>query len=244
MQALLLAAGQGKRLAQYTKDNTKCMVEVNGKKLIDRAIENLKKNDINKLIVVVGYKKENLEKYLQENFRDIEIVIIENENYANSKNIYSMYLAKDEVIKDDTILLESDLIYDSELIEKLLNNPNPNVAAVAKYEEWMDGTVVELNKENDITAFIEKKDINWDKVDEYYKTINIYKLSSEFSKKEYIPFLETFMNAYGNNEYYELAFKIIANLGRSNLKAEVINNIKWYEIDNENDLKNAKEMFK
>lgn len=244
MQALLLAAGQGKRLAQYTKDNTKCMIEVNGKKLIDRVIGILKKNNINKLIIVVGYQKENLKKYVQENYRDMEIVIIENEDYANSNNIYSMYLAKNEIIKDDTILLESDLIYDGILIEKLLNNCNPNVAAVAKYEDWMDGTVVELNKENDITAFIEKKDIDWSKLDQYYKTINIYKLSSEFSKREYMPFLETFMNVYGNNEYYELAFKIIANLGRSDLKAEVIENTKWYEIDNENDLKNAQEMFK
>lgn len=244
MQALLLAAGQGKRLAQYTKENTKCMVEVNGIKLIDRVIENLRRNNINKLIAVVGYKKENLEAYLKEKFKDIEIVIIENEDYEKSNNIYSMYLAKDEIIKDDTLLLESDLIYDSELIKRLLNNPNPNVAAVAKYESWMDGTVVELSKENNIKAFIEKKDINWNEIDRYYKTINIYKLSSEFSRKEYLPFLETFMNVYGNNEYYELAFKIIANLGRSNLKAEVMNNIKWYEIDNENDLKNAEKMFK
>lgn len=244
MQALMLAAGMGKRLEKFTQNNTKCMVEVNGKKLIEKTIEILKQNGINKLVIVVGFKKEKLKKYVKDNIRGIEVVFIDNEEYATSNNIYSLYLAKEYLERDDTLLLESDLIYEESLIKTILTNENKNLAAVAKYEKWMDGTVVEIDNDNNIKAFIEKKDLQVDKENEYYKTINIYKLSKEFSQKEFLPFLKTFMDVYGKNEYYELTFKILANLGRTDLKAQIIEGINWYEIDNEQDLNIANQLFK
>ena len=56
MQAIILAAGMGKRLGEYTKNNTKCMVEVNGMKLIDRAINQLAKLHLNRIVLVIGYE--------------------------------------------------------------------------------------------------------------------------------------------------------------------------------------------
>lgn len=235
MQGLMLAAGMGKRLGKYTKGNTKCMLNVAGKTLIERAVDALKNVGINRLVMVVGYKSENLKKFINENIKDMEIVFIDNPDYDKSNNIYSLYLAKEWLEKDDTIMLESDLIYENKMIEELVKDKNKNVALVAKYEQWMDGTVVTLDDKNRITSFVEKKDFKFDRTDEYYKTVNIYKLSKEFSKNEYIPFLETYMKAYGLNEYYELALKAIAHLSRSDLKALPIKNIKWYEIDDAQD---------
>lgn len=235
MQGLMLAAGMGKRLGKYTKGNTKCMLNVAGKTLIERAVEALKNVGINRLVMVVGYKSENLKKFISENIKDMEIVFIDNPDYDKSNNIYSLYLAKEWLEKDDTIMLESDLIYENKMIEELVKDKNKNVALVAKYEQWMDGTVVTLDDKNRITSFVEKKDFKFDRTDEYYKTVNIYKLSKEFSKNEYIPFLEAYMKAYGLNEYYELALKAIAHLSRSDLKALPIKNIKWYEIDDAQD---------
>lgn len=235
MQGLMLAAGMGKRLGKYTKGNTKCMLNVAGKTLIERAVDALKSVGINRLVMVVGYKSENLKKFINENIKDMEIVFIDNPDYDKSNNIYSLYLAKEWLEKDDTIMLESDLIYENKMIEELVKDKNKNVALVAKYEQWMDGTVVTLDDKNRITSFVEKKDFKFDRTDEYYKTVNIYKLSKEFSKNEYIPFLEAYMKAYGLNEYYELALKAIAHLSRSDLKALPIKNIKWYEIDDAQD---------
>lgn len=195
--------------------------------------------------MVVGYKKENLKEYLiHSKYTDMEFIFIDNDIYNVSNNIYSLYLAKKYLEEDDTLLLESDLIFDKKLITSILENSNPNIAAVSKYQSWMDGTVVTVDNEHNILQFVEKKDIQNNKLEEYYKTINIYKLSKEFSKNVYLPFLETFMEVYGKNEYYELAFKIIANLSRSDFKAEIINDIKWYEIDNEHDLEEASKIFK
>lgn len=60
MQAVILAAGMGKRLGEYTKNNTKCMVEVNGVKLIDRVIKQLGSLNLKRLVLVVGYQGEKV----------------------------------------------------------------------------------------------------------------------------------------------------------------------------------------
>lgn len=243
MQGLMLAAGMGKRLAEYTNNNTKCMLKIGEVTLLERAINALKNAGINKLIIVVGYKGENVKKFVKENIKDFEVIFIDNLNYESSNNIYSLYLAKEYLETDNTILLESDLIYEEKLIKELMNNKNDNVAVVAKYEEWMDGTVVTIDEEEIIKEFITKNEIKQENINEYYKTVNIYKLSREFCKREYIPFLEAYMKAYGVNEYYELVLKAITNINKTKIFAMPIKKIKWYEIDNSYDLNVAKNLF-
>lgn len=248
MQALMLAAGMGKRLGKYTKNNTKCMLDVDGKTLIERATEALLDAGITKFIMVVGYKKENVKKFILEEctnprMKEMEFVFIDNEVFDKTNNIYSLYMAKDYLEKDDTILLESDLIYDPVLIKRLVDSKKPNLVSVAKYDQWMDGTVIKIDKHNNIIEFIEKKNFEYEEVDKYYKTVNVYKFSKEFSKNEFNPFLEAYIKSYGENEYYELVLKIIAHLSRSQLEALDVSDIDWYEIDDAQDLDIATCMF-
>lgn len=244
MQALLLAAGMGKRLGKYTENKTKCMVEINNTTLVERVINNLLDIGINKLIVVIGYKGDVLRKYLVENFKNMKFEFIENNDYSTTNNIYSLWLAKEKLIEDDTILIESDLIFEKKLLEELINQKDDNIAVLSKYQKFMDGTVVTLNTDNNIQRFFEKSEFNKEMEKDYYKTVNIYKFSKEFLKNEYIPFLKTCMDVYGKNNYYEIALKIISNLGRSKIKGLDVSKMTWYEIDNEEDLNNAKELFK
>lgn len=245
MQALMLAAGMGKRLGKFTNDNTKCMVEVAGRKLIDRAIEAVVEAEIKKMIIVVGYKGEALVNYVKDNYRDsgIEFVFIDNKDYAISNNIYSFYLAKDYITKEDTLLLESDLIYDKTLLKRIVKCKQKNVAAIAKYKSWMDGTVVTCDRQGYITQFIDKSDMNYDFIEAYYKTVNIYKLSKEFNKNVYIPFLEAYMKAYGLNSYYETPLKVVAHLAKTKLFGYELGETAWYEIDDAQDLDIANVMF-
>ena len=245
MQALMLAAGMGKRLGKYTENNTKCMVEVAGKKLIDYAIEAVRYAGINRMILVVGYKGQNLKDYIQRKYAnsEMEFIFIENKEYDVSNNIYSFYLAKEYVVQDDTILMESDLIYEKTLIKNLIAVRHKDVAAIAKYKSWMDGTVVTCNKTGYITQFIDKADMNYDMLDEYYKTVNVYKLSRGFSKNIYLPFLEAYMQAYGVNSYYETTLKVVAHLAKTQLYGYEIGDISWYEIDDVQDLDIANAMF-
>ncbi len=243
MQALMLAAGMGKRLGKYTNENTKCMVEVAGKKLIDRAAEALKYAGIKKFIVVIGYKGELLKEYLLENVSGLDFAFVENKDYDKTNNIYSLFLAREYLAQDDTIILESDLIFQRDIIKKLMDSEYKDAAVVAKYEQWMDGTVVFLDENNNITEFIEKKNFIHSKVQDYYKTVNIYKFSREFSRKFYLPFINAYIEAYGNNEYYELVLKAIAHLSKSELKGFRLSSELWYEIDDAQDLDIANTLF-
>ena len=244
MQAIILAAGMGKRLGELTKNNTKCMVEVNGIRLSDRMITQLSKFNLNRLVIVVGYEGKKLIDYIGHRYDDIlKIEYINNPIYDRTNNIYSLALAKEELCKDDTILLESDLIFEDRMLELLINHRDPDLALVAKYETWMDGTMVCVDNDRNITNFVPKEAFCYENADAYYKTVNIYKFSSEFSKYQYVPFLEAYCRVMGNNEYYEQVLRILLHLHSSTLKALPITNEKWYEIDDVQDLDIASTIF-
>ena len=243
MQAVILAAGMGRRLGELTGDNTKCMLEVNGVKLIDRTLECLAAHNISRIVLVVGYKRENVKAYLGNHYKGIEIVYVDNPIYDKTNNIYSLYLAKDFLMAEDTLLLESDLIYEPSVVTRIVESDYPNLALVDKYESWMDGTVVMLNEECKIKNFISKRDFKYSEIEKYYKTVNIYKFSKEFSQSHYVPFLSAYCQALGHNEYYEQVLKVITLLDDSPLKALPLHGEQWYEIDDIQDLDIASGMF-
>ena len=182
--------------------------------------------------------------YIGHRYDDIlKIEYINNPIYDRTNNIYSLALAKEELCKDDTILLESDLIFEDRMLELLINHRDPDLALVAKYETWMDGTMVCVDNDRNITNFVPKEAFCYENADVYYKTVNIYKFSSEFSKYQYVPFLEAYCRVMGNNEYYEQVLRILLHLHSSTLKALPITNEKWYEIDDVQDLDIASTIF-
>ena len=254
MQAIILAAGMGRRLGELTKENTKCMVPVNGVRLIDRLLRQLSTLPLTRIIIVIGYKGKELKEYIQSTFlvphstfhiphSTLHIDFVENPIYDKTNNIYSLSMVKEQLQQDDTLLIESDLIFSDRLFPMILENPYPNLALVAKYESWMDGTMVRLDEDQYIVNFISKQAFDYADVDSYYKTVNIYKFSREFLQQQYVPFLDAYTKAVGNNEYYENVLRIISLLNSHNMKALPIGNEKWYEIDDKQDLDIAEALF-
>ena len=244
MQAIILAAGMGKRLGDLTKNNTKCMVEVNGVTLIERMLSQLSLLDLSRVIIVVGYEREKLITFIGNKYPSLNITYIENPIYDKTNNIYSLALTKEYLVEEDTLLLESDLIFDHSLLELILTNSYPNLALVSKYEAWMDGTMVTIDSDNNIETFVPKRFFRYDDIDSYYKTVNIYKFSKVFLESYYVPFLEAYSKAMGNNEYYEQVLRVITQLDKSELKALPLPNREhWYEIDDIQDLDIAETIF-
>ena len=248
MQAIILAAGMGRRLGNYTRDNTKCMVPVNGVRLIDRLLGQLSQQQLERVIIVVGYKGKEMREYIESQYGQqltakCQLQFAENPVYDKTNNIYSLALVKDKLQEDDTLLIESDLIFSDRLIPMIVENAEPNLALVAKYETWMDGTMVRLDDDKNIVNFISKDAFDYNDVDSYYKTVNIYKLSRQFSQQKYVPFLDAYTKAVGNNEYYENVLRIISLLNSHDMKAMPIGQEKWYEIDDKQDLDIAEALF-
>lgn len=243
MQAIILAAGMGKRLKDLTKDNTKCMITVNGVTLIERMLHQLDKHHLSKIVIVVGYEGKKLIDYIATLNIQTPIVYVNNSIYNKTNNIYSLGLAKEYLKSEDTLLFESDLIFEDSVIDLLLEDPRDTLALVDKYESWMDGTCVKLSPDDSIETFVPKNKFKFDEIKDYYKTVNIYKFSKHFSETHYVPFLEAYVKALGNNEYYEQVLRVITMLNEPAIRAKRLEGQLWYEIDDIQDLDIATSMF-
>lgn len=243
MQAIILAAGMGRRLKELTQNNTKCMVKVNGVTLIDRMLHQIEKQHLSRIVIVVGYEGQKLINYISTLDIETPVVYVNNPIYDKTNNIYSLFLAKDYLCREDTLLFESDLIFEDSVIEALVEDPRDTLALVDKYESWMDGTCVKLADDDSIETFVPGKKFKFGEIDQYYKTVNIYKFAKHFSETHYIPFLEAYSKALGNNEYYEQVLRVITMLDEPVIKAKRLKGQKWYEIDDIQDLDIAESIF-
>ena len=152
MQAIILAAGMGRRLKELTQNNTKCMVEVNGVTLIDRMLHQIQRQNVSRVIIVAGYEREKLKDYIATLGITTPIIYIDNPIYDKTNNIYSLSLASDYLCQDDTLLFESDLIFEDSVLDVLVKDPRPTLALVDKYESWMDGTCVKIDENDNIVG--------------------------------------------------------------------------------------------
>ena len=234
MKALILAAGLGTRLAPITDDRPKSLVPVNGKPILFKQIENLLKNGITDITVVSGYKGDMLKKTVLELYPDIKI--IHSVDYASTNNMYSAYLAKDEVGNEPFLMMNADVFYDASVITALLKDKSPNaiVTEIGRYiGESMkvvekDGRLVKISK-----AITQEEALG--------VSIDVYKFSAEggaaFFKKcaDYIEEkgeLKLWSEVALNDILSEITFKACPLVGR------------WLEIDNHEDLAAAEELFK
>lgn len=243
MQAIILAAGMGRRLGELTQNDTKCMVKVDGVRLVERTLRILDKKKLNRIIMVVGYQYEHLMEFVDSLNIGTPIEYIINNVYYKTNNIFSLALAKEKMIEDDTLLLESDLIFDEKLIDLLIDDERDSLALVDKFESWMDGTCIVIDQDDNIVDFIQGKLLKFHDKEQYYKTVNIYKFGKDFSENVYVPFLEAYAKVMGNNEYYETVIKLILLLDKNTMKAKRLNGELWYEIDDIQDLDIAETLF-
>ncbi len=243
MQGMILAAGMGKRLKELTRDNTKCMVKVNGVTLIERMLRQLDRLYLSRIVIVTGYEGTKLIDYINTLHIKTPVCFINNPVYDKTNNIYSLALAKEYLIREDTLLLESDLIFEDGVLSLLLEDERETLALVDKYESWMDGTCIKLGEDDSIASFVPGKQFVFEEISSYYKTVNVYKFSRHFSETHYVPFLEAYVKALGDNEYYEQVLRVIAILDEPEIKAKRLDGQLWYEIDDIQDLDIASSMF-
>lgn len=235
MQAVILAAGKGSRFKQATKHMPKCMLQFNGETLISRLIRQLDQLNLKRIVVVAGYKADVLEDYLATQSSRAPIAVIVNDKFATSNNILSVEKAGSIIAADDTLLFESDVILRDEVV-KILARSAENTAVVSPFRDWMEGTAVELDTDQQITSFVprEMQEASLDST--YYKTVNVYKLSRDFNKRYFLPYLHQQIASFGANAYYETVFGTLTLLKKGLMTATVIEPEDWDEVDTNQEL--------
>jgi len=240
--AVFLLAGRGGRLSRYTEIIPKCLVEVQGKPILHRMLELLKKKGIKQLIFVVGYKWEEIQKSVGFNWDGMEVHYVNNTDWEKTNNIVSFYMAKD-LITEDFLLIEGDIVIAPYALDQFESGKNQ--MAVSAYEPFMDGTVVAMDKDLNVERIYLKSDFNSSlKLDKLFKTVNIYSLKHTDFCNLIVPELKKIIDSGKVNAYYEQAFTFLANNGKMKFVGIDYSDLKWFEIDNEIDLKMAEEIFK
>lgn len=239
MQVIILAAGRGDRLSPITDSVPKPLVEVNGTPLIVNALDTLSKHEIEQFVIVVGYGAEKVKARLGDKWEGIDIVYVENSQWDTTNNIYSLWLTRD-MWDRDTMLLECDIFFEAGMIDGLLAKPFDNMVLVDRFQPYMDGTVVEISPEMELTRMIPGKDQGEDfNYYDKYKTVNIYTFTEEYLRELFRPTMDLYIKAKGQNEYYELVLAVLVFMGNQELKAHVCAPHRWFEIDDFTDLQRA-----
>ena len=245
MKAIILAAGFARRMRPLSIDRHKTLLEVGGRSIIARIVDELIVNDIADICVVTGYRADEVTSYLRQRYASVRFTFVNNENFATTNNIYSMALALEEFTPDDDILLiESDLIFEPAVLGRILRSAHPNVALVDRHRIGMDGTVVTVANSGVITQVIPSslQDERFDFSDKY-KTLNIYKFSADFCRTTFRRLLSYYAQVIDDNCYYELILGILIYMQQLEVHAEIIEGEAWAEVDDPNDLRAAEFLF-
>ena len=143
-RAIVLAAGRGTRLHALTGDAPKCLTEIGGEPLLERALRALGSQGITEAVIVIGYMGEMVRDRIGSRFAGVDIRYVEAPDYATSNNIRSLWDARD-YLDQDLVLLEADVAFDPAVVGALLAHPGSS-AAVAPYDLALSGTVVRRDR--------------------------------------------------------------------------------------------------
>ena len=237
LQAVVLAAGVGRRMQPLTVGGHKALLPVAGMTILGRIVDGLECMDLRRATIVTGWKAEDVERFLVERAPSFEVNFVNNPQYAETNNIVSLALALDSIELDtDVALIECDLLFDPSLLRRLSDAQWPNVALVDRYRTGMDGTVVSIrNGFIDGVYPTESQDVAFNYEDKF-KTLNIYRLHRDFCRDTLAPLVRTYAKEVDSSSYYELVLGMLSNLPAHRIAADVVQGERWFEVDDPNDI--------
>ena len=226
--AVFIAAGIGSRLKECFDSRPKGFLPVGSQPIIERSINILLSNGIERILIGTGYKSEFYDE-LTEKYSQIECV--KNVDYEKSGSFYTLYNMKNYV-EDDFILLESDLLYEERAVTLLLNDDRKNIIIASDWTKSGDEFFIEVDEENNLAMMSKNK----------YELKNTYGELVGISKISYSLFKELCKWAQANIESaftrdYEYAFNCIAETIPIAIKK--IEGLLWVEIDDKAHLQRA-----
>ena len=242
MKALILAAGFGKRLRPITDSIPKSMVEVDGTPLLVNAMNHLVDAGISEIGIAVGHMASYIRERIGEEFRGVPISYYENPRYLETNNVVSLYEALD-FCDDDMLMLECDIFYRRELIDRLMAGEGECSILVSPFNpETMDGTVIEVDGDKAVGLVLGKwQDENFDYTNTR-KTVNLYRFKKEFVQK-YMPLVKWYVENVGEQSYYEKVLGSLLYLRECDARIVEVPETMWCEIDDEEDLARARARF-
>lgn len=235
MKTVILAAGISQRLRPLTNNTPKCLLKVGGKSILQRTIENLLANRLDDLIIVTGYLQEQIIDFMDLNYPQLKTNFIFNNRFAETNNIYSLWMTKNFVLGNDMLLLDSDILFDKKIISLLLKSGYKNCLALRTDHQLSDEEIkVRLKDDKSIAEISKTVDLRY----AVGESIGIEKFSTDFNKKLFNILDKKILNENQVNIFYEAAFQDAINEGEK-IYAVDIGKLKCIELDFAEDIERA-----
>lgn len=245
-KAVILAAGFGSRLRPLTDLRPKPLVEVNGTPILHNALRNLEEVGVEEVTIVVGYRKDAIQYACGKRFGRLEINYVESTVFDKTGSAYSLWLARETLLRGDCYLLEGDVFFENDALRYLLIDDADNVAAVAPFEVSMEGSAVVLTDNGYVAEFRMRQTVAnlSDGSPQLFKTMNLLKLSAVDLRGRIVPYLDELIATGAVKAYTEELFANLIEQRGLRLAAARCDALKWYEIDSAEDLRVAEALFR
>jgi len=235
MRAIILAAGMASRLRPLTNNTPKCLLKIGERSLLQRSIDALINNGIKEIVIVTGYLHKQIEDFVKQQYPNINISFIHNEVYDSTNNIYSLWLARPKADGEEILLLDSDLLYDPEIITRILSTNAENVLTLIRHD--LGEEEMKVVTDSSVIIEISKTCSPSDAIGE---SLGIEKMGKPYTSALYKE-LEPMMNQeHLENVFYEKAFERLIPKGHT-FKILDVTDLFSCELDTVEDFQNAKE---
>lgn len=237
MKAIILAAGMASRLRPLTDNTPKCLLNVGNRPLLQRSMDAIIKSGVKDFVIVTGYLHEMIEEFVKKQYgNSINVKFIHNSVFDSTNNIYSLWLARPEVDGEDFLLLDSDLLYDPQIVAKVLECNSKNVLTLIRHDLGEE----EMKVVTDANGSIKEISKTCSPAAAAGESLGIEKIGKEYSTALYKE-LEGMMNAeHLENKFYELAFERLIPQGFTYSVLDVTEYFSC-ELDTVEDFENAKQ---
>lgn len=242
-RAVILAAGVGERLRPLTDETPKCLVEVGGKPILLRALSTLARCGFSEVVIVVGHCRSRIQEAVGDVFQGMKIQYVLAPEYDKTNNVVSLWQARDSLDRD-VLLLEADVIFEEKVLRRLLQ-ADGNAMIVSQYCTWHSGTVIRRDAKTQIVSQLilgADQDDCFDYSDSF-KTANLYKFQTAFLSDYLVPELCRTVSSGSTQDYYESLFRQPIATQDVSFAAVDVSDLKWYEVDDHNDLEAANYRF-
>jgi choline kinase len=227
MKGVILAAGIASRLRPLTDHTPKCLLELGGKTILQRTIDNLLSNGISSLVIVTGYLHDQIEVFVTTQYPDLDVSFIHNDVFASTNNIYSLWLTRNIVLGDDMLLLDSDILFDPRIVAALLSSPHGDCLALNRDIEVGEEEIKVRLDANDRVLEISKIVPPGDAAGE---SIGIERFSPEFLEQLFAMLEHMIVVEKRVDIFYEAAFEAVIHRGHA-LHAVDISTFPCMELD-------------
>ena len=236
MKAIILAAGMASRLRPLTLTTPKSLLKVGERSLLQRSMDALIANGVKEFCIVTGYLHEMIENFVKEQYADsIKVIFIYNKVYETTNNIYSLWLARPFAEGQEVLLLDSDLLYDPQIVTRVLATNAPNVLTLIRHDLGEE----EMKVVTDAQGSIKEISKTCNPADAAGESLGIEKMGKDYTMALYNE-LEPMMNEeHLENVFYERAFERLILQGHTYQVLDVTELFSC-ELDTIEDFENAK----